>query len=82
MKISLGMKGATEIAPDYSMLRAALVAAQASTPTARANGPRPVLPDQHAALHALFASDSELEASAEALGHRFNTDAPKPEDGA
>ncbi|PZU10836.1 MAG: hypothetical protein DI605_04190 [Sphingomonas sp.] len=75
------MKGAKSIAPDYSMLKAALVAAQAATPTGRVNLERGEAPvDPHAALHALFSSETGLPSSAAALGHRFSTDAPDPED--
>jgi hypothetical protein len=82
MKVSIGMQGATPIVPDYSMLKAALVAAQAATPTGRANLVRPEEPvDPHAALHALFSSKSGIESSAAALGNRFHTDAPDPEAG-
>lgn len=83
MKVFTGHKGAAPIAPDYAMLRAALMAAQAATPTARANSAcEPADFDPHAALHALFASRADLDAPAAALGYRFSTDAPEPEDGA
>jgi hypothetical protein len=83
MKVSIGMKGATPIAPDYAMLKAALVAAQAATPTGRANRvPKAAAVDPHAALHALFSSEAEIESSSAALGHRFASDAPKPEESA
>lgn len=84
MKVSLGMMdGATQIAPDYSMLKAALVAAQAATPTCQANRAEPPKAiDTHAALHALFSEETDLPSPAAALGHRFSSDAPKNEDGA
>jgi hypothetical protein len=83
MKVSIGIHGTTPVAPDYSMLKAALVAAQAATPTGRANLVRSEEPiDPHAALHALFSSESGIESSAAALGNRFHTDTPDPEDGA
>jgi hypothetical protein len=83
MKVSIGMNGATPIAPDYSMLKAALVAAQAATPTGQANLVRPEEPiDPYAALHSLFSSETGIESSAAALGNRFHADTPKPEDDA
>ena len=83
MKVSIGMNGATPIAPDYSMLKAALVAAQAATPTCRATRTeRSAAVDPHAALHALFSQETDLPSPAAALGHRFSSDAPKTEEGA
>jgi hypothetical protein len=84
MKVTIGMNGATPIAPDYSMLKAALVAAQAATPTGRANRApkKSKAVDPHEALHALFSNETSAEESAEALDHRFNVDAPRPEEGA
>lgn len=81
MKVTIGMNGATPIAPDYSMLKAALIAAQAATPTGQANLVRPEAPvDPYAALHSLFSSETGVESSAAALGNRFHGEAPTPED--
>jgi hypothetical protein len=82
MKVSLGMmNGATSVAPDYSMLKAALVAAQAATPTSQANRvPTPAMVDPHMALHALFSEKTDLPSPAAALGHRFSSDVPENED--
>lgn len=80
MKITLGLTGVAQIAPDYAMLKAALVAAQAATPTGRANTTLATPTDPHAALHALFSTRNGVQTSAKALGHRFSTGSPDAEE--
>jgi hypothetical protein len=76
------MNGATPVAPDYNMLKAALIAAQAATPTGQASCPQEEPADVREALHAVFSSDSGVASPAAALGHRFKADNLNQEDGA
>ena len=53
-KIRIDTKDARPAAPDFAMLRAALSAAQASTPTAIAGRPMPAAPEWAEILARLF----------------------------
>lgn len=80
MKVWIPPHGETPAHPDFGALKAALIAAQAATPTARASAhPTDTPLDVHAALHALFADRSGKARSADALGHRFGPTSPSAE---
>lgn len=80
MKVWIPPRGEMPGHPDFETLKAALIKAQAATPTARASvAPTDVPLDAHAALHALFAEKSANAAPADALHHRFGPTAPSGE---
>ena len=71
MKIDINLVGATEEVPDYEMLKAALLAAQASTPTARASREAPPALAPRDALDQLFGGAASSDQLASSLDHRF-----------
>ena len=74
MKIDINLIGSAPAVPDYEMLRAALLAAQSSTPTARAaREMRDQLPARDA-LEQMFTGEAPADAVAPALDHRFAPD--------
>lgn len=74
MKIRIDTNGASPIRPDFAMLRSSLVAAQASTPTARACEEAHRRPIAARALLDLFSHPGDAPARA-MPGGRFSPDA-------
>ena len=81
MKIDINLVGTAAAVPEYEMLKAALLAAQASTPTARASREARSAVPPHDALEQLFAGEDTSSAVASSLEHRFSREADTSEDG-
>jgi len=71
-KIRADARNAGHAAPDFAMLRAALWAAQASTPTAIAGRPAPAAPDPAEVLARLFGDGHSDPQQQRALHGSFN----------
>ena len=72
MKIRIDTAGAGPAMPDFAILRAALSAAQASTPTAIAGRPAPATPDPAEILAQLFGDGHSDPQQQRALHGSFN----------
>jgi hypothetical protein len=80
VKVDLGLSGVPASPADYAMLKAALIAAQAATPTARASSAVTAQPDPRDVLERLFADAVTDPAIAAAIDHRFaSTSLPQVE---
>lgn len=72
-----GIDGTTTASPDFAMLKAALIAAQAATPTGKASANFQPTGSSREALHALFAGDAAQPTGGATLGHRFSSSGPE-----
>lgn len=82
MKIDINLVGTPAALPDYEMLKAALLSAQASTPTARASREAGIVVPPHDALEQLFVGKTGSSEVASSLDNRFAREPDTSDDAA